>query len=268
MSASEDELNVLGSEEEQDVPGCLIAQVIAEVPAGLCRSLIFISESVVDKGLAHKWMVANPTEMAKRVKQKQYRENAKQRKKDAKEAAAKEKKGVMVPSGSHKEKRQAKVTDDESSDTDMPASKRKRSSPDSVDGDVVNITAYIHVLCPSPPCAAPKNQTQKPEDDYVQKGPFKFQSDDSYDAFLTNIAVALPCPSPDYIVAAKMTWKPQKPLKAPLFPLGGKLGFFIMVKQVAAKKGDGHVIILTMPAPTKPVEEQPVCLLFIFLCPH
>ena len=83
-----------------------------------------------------------------------------------------------------------------------------------------------------------------------------------------NIVVALPCPSPDYIVTAKMTWKPQKPLKAPLFPLGGELGFSIMVEQVAAKKGDGHVIILTMPDSTKPVEEQPVCLLFIFLCPH
>jgi hypothetical protein len=102
-------------------------------------------------------MVANPTEMAKRAKQKQYRENAKQRKKDAKEAAAKEKKGVMVASGSREEKRQAKVTDDESSDTDMPASKQKWSSPDSMDGDVVDITAYIHVLHPSPPSAAPKN---------------------------------------------------------------------------------------------------------------
>jgi hypothetical protein len=80
MSASEDELNVLGSEQEQDVPGCLIAQVIAEVPAGLCRSLIFISELVVDKGLARKWMVANPTEMAKRVKQKQNRGKRMQRK--------------------------------------------------------------------------------------------------------------------------------------------------------------------------------------------
>ena len=193
---------------------------------------------------------------------------AKQRKKDAKEAAVKEKKGVMVASGSRKEKWQAKVTDDESSDTDMPASKRKQSSPDSVDRDIFDITAYIHVLCPSPPSAAPKNRTRKLEDDYVQKGPFKFQSDDSYDAFLMNIAVALPCPSPDYIIAAKMTWKPQKPLKAPSFPLGSKLGFFIMVKQVAAKKGDGRVIILTMPAPMEPVEEQPVCLLFIFLCPH
>jgi len=206
--------------------------------------------------------------MAKRAKQKQYRENAKQRKKDAKEAAVKEKKGVMVASGSRKEKWQAKVTDDERSDTDMPVSKRKQSSPDSMDRDVVDITAYIHVLRPSPPSAAPKNWTRKPEDDYVQKGPFKFQSNDSYDAFLTNIAVALPCPSPDYIVTAKMTWKPQKPLKAPSFPLGSELGFSIMVEQVAAKKGDGRVIILTMPDPMKPVEEQPVCLLFIFLCPH
>jgi hypothetical protein len=87
MSALKDKLNVLGLEEEQDVPRCLIAQVIAEVPACLCHSLVFISESVVDKGLAHKWMVANPSEMAKRAKQKQYRENAKQRKKGAKEAA-------------------------------------------------------------------------------------------------------------------------------------------------------------------------------------
>jgi hypothetical protein len=69
-------------------------------------------------------MVANLKEMAKKAKQKQYRENAKQRKKAAKEAAAM-KEGVMVASGSHKEKRHAEVTDDEITDADIPVPKRK-----------------------------------------------------------------------------------------------------------------------------------------------
>ena len=37
-----DELNALRSEEEQDIPGYLMAQVISEVPAGLCHSHLHI----------------------------------------------------------------------------------------------------------------------------------------------------------------------------------------------------------------------------------
>jgi hypothetical protein len=92
----------------------------------------------------------------------------------------------------------------------------------------------------------------------VQKGPFQFQSNDSFETFLMKIAMTPPCPGPGYIVTTKRTWKLQKPLKAPSFPLSDQLGFSVMVEQIATKKGDGRVIILTMPAPTKPAEEQPV----------
>jgi hypothetical protein len=81
--------------------------------------------------------------------------------------------------------------------------------------------------------------------------------------FLDAITKALLCPSAEYIVASKVTWRPQKLLKAPPLPLGGTAGFSIMVEQTATKKADACIIILTMLAPTKPTEEKVMSYLII-----
>ncbi|KAF8228251.1 hypothetical protein L208DRAFT_1292573, partial [Tricholoma matsutake] len=83
-----------------------------------------------------------------------------------------------------------------------------------------------------------------------------FISDITYGEFLDAIAKSLPCPSAEYVVASKVTWRPQKPLKAPLLPLSGTIGFSIMVEQTVMKKADACIIILMMLAPTKPMEEK------------
>jgi hypothetical protein len=118
------------------------------------------------------------------------------------------------------------------------------------------ISAYIHVLRQSVPSAPPKARAKKAEDEYLQRGPFQFQSTNTYDDFLRLLAETLPCPSPKHIAASKITWKPQKPLKAEALPLGGALGFSIMINELASKPS--RVIILTMPPPAKPVDEAPV----------
>jgi hypothetical protein len=118
------------------------------------------------------------------------------------------------------------------------------------------ISAYIHVLWQTVPSAPPKACTKKPEDEYLQRGPFQFQSTNTYDDFLCFLAETLPCPSPKHITASKITWKPQKPLKAEALPLGGALGFSIMIDELASKPS--RVIILTMLPPMKPVDEVPV----------
>jgi hypothetical protein len=151
---------------------------------------------------------------------------------------------------------------DSCDENDTLAPKRKKPAPDTdSESDTplaVDITAYIHVLRPLAPPTVRSRGGKKPEEEYMQRGPFRFTSDITYGEFLDAIAKALPCPSAEYVVASKVTWRPQKPLKAPPLPLGGTVGFSIMVEQTAMKKADARVIILTMPAPTKPTEEKVV----------
>ena len=127
---------------------------------------------------------------------------------------------------------------------------------DDADKPQFAISAYIHILRQTVPSAPPKACAKKPEDKYLQCGPFQFQSNNTYDDFLRFLAETLPCPSPKHIAASKITWKPQKPLKAEALPLGGTLGFSIMINELASKPS--RVIILTMPPPAKPVDEVPV----------
>jgi hypothetical protein len=122
----------------------------------------------------------------------------------------------------------------------------------------VAITAYIQISKPGLLTAPAKTRNKlKNEDLYVQKGPFKFQSLDSYTTFLSKIASVLPCPKAN-IIEAKITWKPQKPANATALPLGGDTGYSALVDEFASKKS-GRVVILMMPPPAKPVDDKPVC---------
>lgn len=206
-------------------------------------------------------MVVNPKDLAKKEKQKKYREAAKARK-------AANKKTEALPSSST-----SKLTPRDEFDSDIETSsdvespvikKQKLSDPDELDNssDTVTITTYIHVLRPSVPTAVKGHKKADPGEDYVQRGPFKFLSNTPYHGFLDAIAEALPCPSADNIIASKITWKPQKPLKASPLPLGGEVGYGIMIEQVEIKKPDARIIILIMPAPSKPLDEKLVSIHF------
>ena len=100
----------------------------------------------------------------------------------------------------------------------------------------------------------------------MQREPFQFTSNMTYGEFLNAIAKSPPCPSAEYVDTSKVTWRPQKPLKVPPLPLGGTVGFSIMVEQIAMKKADARVIILTMLAPTKPTEEKVMSYQLFVLC--
>lgn len=140
------------------------------------------------------------------------------------------------------------------------ASKEKGTMDINTDDDANKpqfaISTYIHVLQQIVPSAPPKACPKKPKDEYLQHGPFQFQSTDTYDDFLCFLAKTFQCPSLKHIAASKITWKPQKPLKAEVLLLGGTLGFSIMINELASKPL--CVIILTMLPPAKPVNKVPV----------
>ena len=199
-------------------------------------------------------MVSNPEIVAKKAKAKQAKERAAAKKALAQDIGKRKQKDVDVDSGEtdagspHKKARKARE------------SKRKGTTDVNTDDDgdkpAFAISAYIHVLRQTVTSAPPKPCAKKPEDEYLQRGSFQFQSTDTYDDFLQFLAKTLPCPSPNHIASSKITWKPQKPLKAEALPLGGSLGFSIMINELASKPS--RVIILTMLPPAKPVDEVPV----------
>ena len=205
-------------------------------------------------------MVSNPEIVAKQAKAKQAKERV----------AAKEALAGSGGKGLGKRKQKGVDADVDASETDVGspkkkaqktwASKRKGSADLDTDDDAdkppFTISAYIHVLQQTAPTAPPKPRAKKPEDEYLQRSPFQFHSTDTYDDFLHFLAQTLPCPSLKHITSSKITWKPQKPLKAEALPLGSSLGFSIMINELASKPS--HVIILMMPPPTKPIDEVPV----------
>ena len=163
-----------------------------------------------------------------------------------------------------------KTSDVDASETDVGSPKKKAqktqaskqkgtadlNTDDGADKLPFAISAYIHVLWQTAPTAPPKPRAKKPEDKYLQCSPFQFHGTDTYDDFLHFLAQTLPCPSLKHIASSKITWKPQKPLKAEALLLGGSLGFSIMINELVSKPS--CVIILMMPPPAKLVDEVPV----------
>lgn len=205
-------------------------------------------------------MVSNPEVVAKKAKAKQAKE----------QAAAKKALDGALPKVIGKRKQNN--VDADVSETEIGSPQKKSQKPQAskgkgttdVDTDddadkpqfAISAYIYIHILWQTVPSAPPKVCTKKPKDEYLQRGPFQFQSTNTYDYFLCFLAKTLPCPSPKHIAASKITWKPQKPLNAEALLLGDALGFSIMIDKLASKPS--CVIILTMPPPAKPVDEVPV----------
>jgi hypothetical protein len=218
------------------------------------------------------WMVSNPEVVAKKAKAKQVKERLGTAS-AAKKALAEDTAQSAPPKVTGKRKLDTDTSQGEIDIVGSPPKKTQKartskakgsaSTSADVDADVddvdkppFTISAYIHVLRQTVPSAPSKPRAKKPEDEYLQRGPFQFLSTDTYDIFLDSLAQTLPCPSPKHIASSKITWKPQKPLKAEALPLGGSLGFSIMIAELANKPS--RVIILTMPPPAKPVDEVPV----------
>lgn len=160
-----------------------------------------------------------------------------------------------------KEKQAAKRKHDEEEDQPEELKRRKKGknkAPDDSEEEalVVDIVGYIHVLKPTPAAQSKSRSKPKPETLYIKRGPFKFKSNTSYDAFLTRVAAALPCPVA-HIVLDKVEWKPQTPANRSALPLGGEVGYGVMLEQIGGRNKD-RVVVLSMPGPTKPSEDAPV----------
>jgi hypothetical protein len=111
----------------------------------------------------------------------------------------------------------------------------KEAEPEDDEEPVFEITAYILVEKPMPTVSSKSHLSKvKDEDQYIQKGPFKFKSNDKYPAFLFKIADTLSCPV-HHIIESKVTWKSQAPACLPL-PLGSSTSFLALVEHLAARK--------------------------------
>ncbi|KAJ7924552.1 hypothetical protein B0H13DRAFT_2315455 [Mycena leptocephala] len=127
---------------------------------------------------------------------------------------------------------------------------------DNDDDKNVPFKVYVDVLKPPLPTSSRK-PVRKPaggkDDDFVQRGPFKLNTKDSYSYFLSKLAEALPC-RVDNIHQSKMKWKPQKPANGKLLPIGGKDGYEA-IQDAMREKTKERVIVINMPAPAAPMDE-------------
>jgi hypothetical protein len=122
----------------------------------------------------------------------------------------------------------------------------------------VSIAIYITIPKKLSATASKKSRqtSNKPADsDMIKKGPFKISSKDGYGAFMTKLAAALPCRR-ENIHQQKITWKPLKPANAVPLPLGGEDGYAVLVTSVYSKKDADRMVVLSMPAPAEPMEDD------------
>ncbi|KAJ6594609.1 hypothetical protein B0H19DRAFT_1096196 [Mycena capillaripes] len=153
------------------------------------------------------------------------------------------------PSGSRGQPRKKRKTDDDNND-------EIEIVDDDDDEPPVTIAVYIWIpkTLPSLPTKFRKAKT-KTDDEYLKKGPFTILPNDKYPQFLAKLAAALPCLL-EHIHEQKMMWKPIKPGNASFLPLGGLDGYKVMVASAADRKPAERIVVLQMPAPAQPMEEE------------
>ena len=100
-------------------------------------------------------------------------------------------------------------------------------------------------------------------DKYIQKGPFKYKSTETYFKLSVSISAVLPYLVLN-IVEAKITQKCQTPQNLASLPLGGETSYSTMIEALQAKKAGSQVGMIMMPPPVRPAE-RPVCVLCVFL---
>ncbi|KAJ6559664.1 hypothetical protein B0H19DRAFT_1145583 [Mycena capillaripes] len=100
---------------------------------------------------------------------------------------------------------------------------------------------------------AKRPTSQKPSGS--RERPFTIIANDKYPQFLAKLAAALPC-FPEHIHEQKMMWKPIKPGNASFLPLGGLNGYKVMVASAADRKPAERIVVLQMPTPVQPMEEE------------
>ncbi|KAJ7920944.1 hypothetical protein B0H13DRAFT_2318853 [Mycena leptocephala] len=151
-------------------------------------------------------------------------------------------------------------TDISAAPTQKKAKKKKQPEPESDDEvvlvavpAVVTISYYIEILKKA---LVMKGRSAKAVlDDTPQRGPFTLPFDADYPTFLSNITAALPC-QVDHINQSKIEWKTKKPIKGKILPLGKATGYKAMLAELSEKKQDARTVILFMPAPVEPVEDE------------
>jgi hypothetical protein len=182
---------------------------------------------------AHKFMVSSP----KVIKQKAALQERK-RKRDEKKVV------------SNKKKKKG---------SDLSLDKPDSDSDDEEPQLVTPITVYV--LIPKKPLLTTIGSKSRSKastvDDTLQKGPFTLLSTDDYQQFLSKLAITLPCQKPN-IHQSKIQWKTKKPINAPYLLLGGEAGFSAMITETTFRKPADRVILLSMPPPAVPMEDENV----------
>ncbi|KAJ7732251.1 hypothetical protein DFH07DRAFT_781026 [Mycena maculata] len=192
-------------------------------------------QSVSDQpAAARKFLVTNPTIIAKQLLKDKEKKKCKQRMEDNQDTTSTKK---------HK------------------ACKTKPANVDSDNDNDKNVPFKVYVTILKPPLpTSNRKPVRKPvsekDDDFVQRSPFKLNTMDSYLYFLPKLAEALPYRI-DNIHQSKMKWKPQKPTNSKLLPVGGEDGYEA-IQDAMREKTKERVIFINMPAPAAPMDEPNV----------
>ncbi|KAJ7792977.1 hypothetical protein B0H14DRAFT_3159858, partial [Mycena olivaceomarginata] len=143
--------------------------------------------------------------------------------------------------------------DSDQSDKKATKAKSKWNRLDSdADEPPPSITYYIYIVTP---VVATAKKKAAADNDFLQKGPFSLHISRSYSSLLISIAAELPC-HPENLNKSTLVWKPKKPKNAEKLPLVSDKGYKAMATEMKEKMANNCAVLLYMPAPMKPMEEE------------
>ncbi|KAJ6505756.1 hypothetical protein C8R47DRAFT_1066646 [Mycena vitilis] len=154
-------------------------------------------------------------------------------------------------------KRKRATTEGDDKKVKKAKAKAKKTDTDDDDSDPPPcITYYINIpKAVSATTTKKRASSSKSDNDVLQKGPFSLRVSDSYPKLLATIATELPC-RVEQIHQSKITWKPKKPQNAEKLPLGKEKGYKALVAEMEGKADGARVVLLFMPPPAKPMEDE------------
>ncbi|KAJ6587536.1 hypothetical protein DFH09DRAFT_1359243 [Mycena vulgaris] len=159
----------------------------------------------------------------------------------------------------HAETKRKRDEDRDASGSQAPKVKKPRKkqlaedASDDDDSPVPSVTYYIEIPMNKP--TKTKSRGKAPVVEPLQRGPFTLPLAATYASLIAAISRALPC-RPENIHETKIRWKPKKPKNANLLPLGKSSGYAAMVTEFKEDKKTSHTVILLMPPPAQPMDDE------------
>ncbi|KAK0435123.1 uncharacterized protein EV420DRAFT_1653421 [Desarmillaria tabescens] len=141
---------------------------------------------------------------------------------------------------------------------EQPSAKQSRSASET-DDEAFEFVNYVYIRKKDPPKARKSTSQSNGKinyDLYIEKGPFKFMSNKSFEDYITAIATTLQCHR-SKLILDELKYKQKVPQTSQIHSLTSELAFTALVEEMrAAKTVNKRIMYVFSPAPMRPASDE------------